>query len=137
MDIQRLKTMPSADRKLTLQNEALEITEGLYTRELSPEELTVWKDKLSETSVKQATILEEFDQVKEDFKARLDPLKSELKAAITAVKYRAVQESGRLYKMPDHDEQMIYVLDESGSVVSSRKMLPEERQFRISMRDAI
>lgn len=131
MDIERLKSLSEADRKAVLESEAIAVEEGTYEKPLTQEELSYYKDELAEQSINQAVILDEFAKVKEQFKERLKPVKERLSTAIQAVKYKSITQEGRLYKLADFDDQMIHKVDELGNVISSRKMLPEERQFRI------
>jgi len=131
MDIERLKTLSSEDRKLVMQSEALAITEGKYVKPLTIEEVAFYKDQLAEKSILQATILDELKEVKADFKARLEPVAIEIKKSLSAVKFKQIECDGILYKMADFDSKMIHNVDELGNIITSRSMLPEERQFRI------
>lgn len=131
MDIERLKSLSNEDRKLVLQAEALAIVEGKFVKPLGPEELAYYKDQLAEKSILQATILDELNDVKADFKARLDPVATDISKALSAVKFKQIECEGTLYKMADFDTKLIHQVDELGNIISSRQMLPEERQFRI------
>lgn len=131
MEIERLKTLSAEDRKLVLQSEALQITEGKYVKPLGPEELAFYKDQLAEKSILQATILDELKEVKADFKARLEPVANDISKALSAVKFKQIECDGTLYKMADFDNKLIHQVDDLGNVITTRQMLPEERQFRI------
>ena len=131
MDIERLKSLSNEDRKLVLQSEALAIVEGKFVKPLGPEELAYYKDQLAEKSILQATILDELKDVKADFKARLDPVATDISKALSAVKFKQIECDGTLYKMADFDNKLIHQVDDLGNIISSRQMLPEERQFRI------
>ena len=120
MEIERLKSLSNEDRKLVLQAEALAIVEGKFVKPLGPEELAFYKDQLAEKSILQATILDELKDVKADF--------SDIKKSLSAVKFKQVECEGTLYKMADFDTKMIHQVDELGNVISSRSMMPEERQ---------
>lgn len=131
MDIDRLKSLSDEDRKAVLESEAIAVEEGTYEKPLSQEELAYYKDELAAKSIDQAVILDEIARIKEQYKERLKPIKEAITEAIKAVKYKSVQKEGRLYKLADFDAQMIHKVDELGNVIHSRRMLPEERQFRI------
>lgn len=133
MEIERLKTLSAEDRKLVLQNESIQITEGKYVKPLGPEELAFYKDQLAEKSILQATILDELKEVKADFKARLEPVANDISKALSAVKFKQIECDGTLYKMADFDNKMIHSVDELGNVINSRSMMPEERQHRIQV----
>ena len=133
MNYERLKDLSPDDRKTLLEGDAIEVTEGKYVKQLTSEELAFYKDKLADRSIQQATILDELQIIKDDFKARLDPVKADIRMALQAVKFKAIEAVGRQYKLADHDEKMIYYADELGQIISSRRMLPEERQYRMSL----
>lgn len=132
MNIERLKTLSQADRKAVLETEATEIKEGKYTKPLTAEELAFYKDQLSERSIQQSEILDELSELKKSFKTRLEPIAADIKKALQAVKFKAIQAEGKLFHLPDYDEQMIHTVDELGNIINSRRMMPEERQFRIT-----
>lgn len=131
MDIDRLKSLSELDRKAVLESEAIAVEEGKYTKPLTADEILYYKDELAENSINQAIILDELTSVKETYKERLKPLKEKISEALQAIKFKSIEKEGRLYKMADFDEQMIHKIDELGNVIHSRKMLPEERQFRL------
>jgi hypothetical protein len=131
MDIERLKTMSAEDRKLVLESEAIAVEEGKYEKPLSSEELAFFKDEVADNSIKQAVILDELTDIKKNYKAKLEPIAIKIKTSLRNIKHKSMEQDGRLYKVADFDDQMIHKVDELGNVISSRKMLPEERQFRI------
>jgi hypothetical protein len=131
MEIERLKTLTNEDRKSVLESEAIAIEEGKYEKPLTPDEMLYYKDELAQSSINQAVILDEFAEIKEEYKERLKPIKEKISEAIQAIKYKSIQKEGRLYKLADFEDQMIHKVDELGNIIHSRKMLPEERQFRI------
>lgn len=131
MDITRLKTLSEQDRKAVLESEAIDIEEGVYDRPLTEEEINYYKDELATQCIAQKKILAELATVKEEFKEKLRPVKMQIDHAMNAIKNRAVSQEGRLYKLADYDEKMIYTVDEDGNIISSRRMRPEERQYRI------
>lgn len=131
MDILNLKHLSNEDRRLVLESESLAIEEGKYTKPLTDVELSFYKDKLADESIKQAVMLDDFKLIKDEFKERLKPVQESIKIALEAVKFKAVHCEGRLFKLADFDEQMIHKVDELGNLITSRKMLPEERQFRL------
>jgi hypothetical protein len=131
MEIERLKQLSHEDRKLVLQSEALSITDGKYVKPLTVDEIAYYKDLLAEKSILQATILDELKDVKADFKARLEPVGNDIKKSLSAVKFKQIECEGTLYKMADFETKTIHNVDELGNIITSRSMLPEERQFRI------
>ena len=131
MGIEKLKNLSSEDRKCVLESEALAIEEGKYTKPLTEDEILYYKDQLAEKSIMQAMLIDEFKSIKDAYKERLKPVQADIRTALSAVKFSAIECEGKLYKLADFETQMIHKVDELGNVVTSRKMLPEERQFRL------
>jgi len=132
MDIYDLKNLPEEDRKSVLESESIAIEEHAYMKPLTPDELAIQKDNLAQDSIMKAMIEDEFAEIKSEYKDKLDPLKNSIHDTIEAIKNKAVEVKGKVYKMPDFDNRMIHVVDPLGNVLSSRRMLPEENQRRMS-----
>lgn len=131
MDIYKLKDLSDDERQTVLQGEALSVEEQAYMKPLSPEELAIKKDDLASAAILKAVIEEELAEIKAQYKDKLEPLREKVTEAIQAIKNKAVEVKGNVYKLPDYENQMIHIIDSMGQVLSSRRMLPEERQFRI------
>lgn len=129
MNLNQLREMSAADRKEFLDNHSSQIEEGRYTKPLTEVEIQAYKDRLAEQSINQAIILDEFKSVKEDFKTRLKPLEKDISDALQAIKFKAVDQDGKLYSIQDFENSLIHKVDEMGNVILSRQMKPEERQF--------
>lgn len=131
MNPEYFKNLPDIERKELLEANAVSIEDTKYTRPLAPEEIAAFKDQLSENSILQATILDEKKEVIAGFKARLEPVSRKISEALSAVKFKAIDCEGRVYKMADYEEQMIHMIDSEGILLNSRRMQPHERQLRI------
>lgn len=131
MDVYRLKDLSVADRQSVLQGEALGVEDMAYSRPLNDEELAIQKDALSQATIKKAVAEDELKVIKGEFKERIEPLQKTIKEAITAIRTKTLPMTGKVYKLPDFENQMIHIVDDLGNVIQSRRMLPEERQLRL------
>jgi hypothetical protein len=132
MDVDYLKKLSAHDRKVILSADAVEVIENTkFTKPLTPEEVAFYKSELSDNSILQSEILEEKKNVIIAFKGKLKPIQEKISQSLKAVKYKAIDCEGTLYKMADFDDQKIYTIDTDGNLINSRPMLPQERQFRI------
>ena len=104
-------------------------TEGRYTKPLTESEIQAYKDRLAEQSINQAIILDEFKTVKDEFKKRLKPISDEIAQSLQAIKFKAVDQEGKLFQLQDFDQNIIHEVDEFGNLILSRQMRPEERQY--------
>lgn len=132
MDVYRLKDLPEDDRKTVLLGESLSVEKQAYMRQLTPEELAIKKDELAVAAINKAYIEDELAEVKKQYKEKTEPLRLKVAECILAIKNKAVEVNTDVYKLADYDNQMIHNVDPAGHVLSSRRMLPEERNFRIS-----
>lgn len=132
MDIYKLKELSQEDRQIVFQSEAISVEELGYTKPLSEEELTLKREELANAAILKAMIQDEFAEVKAQYKERISPLSEVVKESIQAIKNKSVEVMGKVYKFADYENQMIHVVDPLGNVLNSRRMLPEERQFRIT-----
>lgn len=129
MDLNRLKEMTPAERREFLVNHASQIEEGRYTKPLTEEEILAFKDRLAEQSINQAIILDELATVKEEYKNKLKPIQKDISDSLQAIKFKAIDQDGKLYFLQDFDNNMIHKVDEQGNLILSRQMKPEERQY--------
>jgi hypothetical protein len=132
MDIFKLKDLSEEDRQSVLQGESLTVEEHAYMKPLTQDELSIKKDELANAAILKAVIEDELAQIKAQYKDKIEPLREIVNKSIEAIKNKAIEVKGNVYKLADYDNQMIHMVDPLGNVLSSRRMLPEERQFRIS-----
>lgn len=131
MDVYRLKTLSQEERDSVLQGESLSVEEQAYMQPLTPEELAIKKDELAVAAINKAYMEEELAEIKKQYKEKIDPMRLQIVDCISAIKNKAIEVKGKVYKLDDHDNKMIHSVDPLGNVLSSRRMLPEEMQTRI------
>jgi len=136
MDVFQLKLMSVEDRENVLQ-EALSIEEAAYMQPLGPEELAIKKDDLASAAILKAVIEDELSEIKKQYKDKIEPLRQKVSDAIEAIKNKGVEVKGKVYKLADYDNQMVHFVDPLGNVLNSRRMMPDERQFRITPSKAV
>lgn len=129
MNIYDLKKKSQAEIESFLEGE--NFTEEQYMVPLGEEEMTIIKSELSDASVKKSFIEEEIREVKEAFKARLEPLNEIISSSVQQLKTRVRVITGRVYQVTDFDNKMMHAVDGKGNVLNSRPLKPEERQYRI------
>lgn len=128
MDAELFKDVPVEKRAQMLRDNADEVVNESYTKTLTPEELTEIKDSLSGIAININDIEEEKKVVVNVFKARLNPLKNEMKEKLKAIKYKAIMVKGELFKMVDRETRMVGFYDVNGDLISSRPAMADELQ---------
>ena len=68
------KSLSNSERIDLLESNADNISEGEYIKPLTEEELTSERKRLTELSIEQSLIMEDFKNIKRQFKDKLNPL---------------------------------------------------------------
>lgn len=131
MDIYKLKDLSPEERQSVFLGEAAGSEEQVYLKPLTPEELAITREEHANASILIDEMVEQFANVKAKHKEEIKPIQQKRKTAIAAIRQKAIQITGKVWKLPDHDNMMMHFITDEGQVLSSRPMLPQERQFRI------
>ena len=132
MNIFEIKSMGESERADFLDAYSTEVKDLTYMKPLSTEELNIKREDLAQAAMQKSVLLDELAELKKQYKDRIDPLSHQFSENLKAIKTKAIEVTGTTYKIPDYDNQAIHYVAIDGTVVNSRPMLPEERQFTIS-----
>lgn len=122
--------MSEEDRKHVLEADSMPgWEEQIYPRMLSEQEIAASEKALAQYSIQIAAIKEEMADAVKVFKDRLKPVQQSFSIAMESVKTGTVQEKGKVYRIPDYDNKMVHVVSEHGTVIQTRQIKPEERQY--------
>jgi len=129
MEKQLLIDTPLNQRAEILRDSCYKVLQGeTYTRRLSEEEVVERKTKLFERVAKIQALQEELKEIKKDYSDRLKELDGDKTILVQEIKFESESKTGNLYAIDDQDSGMMALYDETGSLVSSRPLKPEERQ---------
>lgn len=131
MDIYKLKDLSAEERQTVLLGEAVSGEDQSYLMPLSTEELHIRREEMANASILLAEYAAEFKEVKDQYKSKITPIAQKRDEALEAIRLKAISVTGKVYLIADHDNKMMHSVTEDGSVLGSRPMLPQERQFRI------
>jgi len=123
--------IPKEERIEMLRNNCDDSEEGTYMRDLGSDELDQKREQLTENYIKINDLDEELSQIKGEFKEKINPLKVENKGLLSEVKTRKEQVTGMLFHFDDMQAGIRNTYDEKGEFVSSRRLLPNEKQPRL------
>lgn len=104
--------------------------ETTYARDLTTEELDVKREQLAQNLIDIDIQEDELDKIKAEYKGKINPLKADVKILIGCVRSRKEDVKGVLFHMANHEEGMMEVYDESGELISSRRLRPDEKQLK-------
>lgn len=99
-----------------------------YIKPLNEEEVASYNSLIVETNLKIRSKEAEKKEWIENFKIEMDPLKKKLDANLDIVKHKAIEKTGTLFVIPDHEKKRVGYYDETGTLINERPMLPEERE---------
>jgi hypothetical protein len=114
-----------------LQATATKIEDGVYTKQLTQDELGIAKSEFSDVSIKIAKIEENKKEAMEEFKQQLKQPKATAKELLETIKNQTVRKEGLLYLVDDQDAGVMYSFDEDAICVGFRPLSPKERQHSI------
>lgn len=129
MELNRLKLLSQAERSSVFETEAIGSEQVTYMKPLTDMEMTIIREELATASIAKALLDDELRQMKDDFKARIEPHATKITEAIESLKNRVQQVTGLLHKFIDYESKTVTMVDEAGNVIDTRMMKPEERQL--------
>lgn len=122
--------LPS-ERKQFLVDNCEKIENVGYMKNFTEEELLLMKNRLSDVSININDISLEKAEVNQTFKDQLKPFEKEKSSLLTNLKQKAVFVDEECYKFVDEETEMVAFYNVVGDLVSSRPMLPTEKQKTI------
>lgn len=122
-------------RLLTENCEAREKT--TYMKDLTQEELDIKREQHIDNCIVLRDLEEDLKKIKDGFKAQMDPIREKNKTLLSEVKSRKEEKEGWLFTFFDRENSIANVFDENGEFVSSRRMLPAEKQAKLFISKAV
>lgn len=131
MDKQLGKGLSPAEKKQFLADNCEKIEEVGYMKNFSLDELGDMKDRLSDVSIELNDISEEKAEVVQKFKDQMKPFEKEKGTLLTNLKQKAEHVKEECFKFVYEEEGMVAWYNSDGDLVSSRPMMPTEKQKTI------
>jgi hypothetical protein len=126
----------SAEERLNvLRNNADKIETTTYEKELTQEELDAKREEFVDNSISVSKLEDELAEKKKEYKNKIEPIKLINRSLQQEVKTKKKEVKGQLFHMANHADSMMETYDETGELVSSRRLRPDERQVRMQVVD--
>ncbi len=128
--------MPDAaleERINILRNNADKIDNTDYEKELSEEELIAKREEFVDNSIDVSKLEDELAEKKKEFKNKIEPIKLVNRGLQKEIKTKKRWVKGQLFHMANHIDSMMETYDETGEMVSSRRLRPDEKQVRMQV----
>jgi hypothetical protein len=132
MERQLLSDTPLNQRAEILRDTCYKVFEGeTYTRRLTEEEIAERKTKLFEGVSKIQTLQDELKVIKKEYSDQLKDLDQEKIVLVQEIRFESERKTGTLYAIDDQEAGIMALYDETGTLVSSRPLKPDERQVSL------
>jgi hypothetical protein len=126
----------SAEERLNaLRNNADKIESTTYEKELTQEELDAKREQFVDNSIDISKLEDELAEKKKEYKNKIEPIKLINRGLQREVKTKKKEVKGQLFHMANHSDSMMETYDETGELVSSRRLRPDEKQVRMQVVD--
>ena len=129
--IENLQQMPQHQRVQILQDNADKVEQTTYQKPLTPEEMDMKREQLTDNAIKLSEYEDELTEVKDLFKEKMKPLATANKALLTQIKTKQETAEGTLYHIANHETKFMETYDQAGQLIGTRRLRPEERQAKI------
>jgi predicted transcriptional regulator len=120
--------LPLGERGEYLQANCDDVEKMSYMKQFTAEQITEMKNRLSDLSIKLNDIEEEKKELVKNLTDIDKPIKTENKELLTNIKHKAVLVNEDCFKFIDHATNTVAYYNVIGDLVSSRPLLPSERQ---------
>ena len=117
-----------SERLNALKNNADQIEETTYERELTQDELDGKREMFVDNSIKISMLEDELNEHKANYKGKIDPIKLVNKVLQQEVKTKKQKVKGTLFHMANHTSGYMETYDETGELIGTRRLRPDEKQ---------
>jgi hypothetical protein len=114
-----------------LRGEAAKTTTDRVRRYYSEDEKAQIKDFVTEESGDLMEKEEAFAEVRSQHNKHVKGKRSEIMTALKTIRKGYSEADEEIFLMADYENDMMHIYDKRGVYISSRRMLPEERQTKI------
>lgn len=129
MERKLLQNENAKERQSILESSADRIEDFSYTKPFTPEQIRVFKDELSTTMIDLNALEDELNAIKDTFKGKMKPLKTQTRTLLTNIKNKSEFVNEKCYVVYEGNEAGYY--NSEGELVYQRPLLPGEKQRTI------
>jgi hypothetical protein len=126
-----LHGLPQKEKEQWLETHATKIEEGQYFRPYDGEDLNQGRADFTAKAIELTRIEAEFEEIKNNFKAKIKMAKAQRAILMQNLMQQGEWLDGKQYMFDDQEIGMMHLFDESGQIISSRRLRPEERQMNL------
>lgn len=120
--------VPEQERPQHLEDNCYKCEVMDIKRPFTKEELDGFKEKLSEDLIQLNELETKLDDIKDEYRAQMQPYKEAVKAVLKNLKNRYEEVEEKVYMFDDQATGEMLYYDAKGQYLQSRKLFPAERQ---------
>jgi hypothetical protein len=76
---------------------------------------------------------EEFQEVKDEHKAKLKPIKKGIRTALLLIRNKQIEDIREVYHVPNYSTGKMEIVDLTGDVIEKRNLTPDEMQVSLEL----
>lgn len=118
-------------RKAAMLDQGCKVERQVVNRPYDEDELSAFKDSLSEQMIELNRIEQELDEIKDKYKVKMKPLRTKVGELLTDLRLKYRENEETVYMLADYVADTMNTYDENGKFIVSRKLYPQERQTKI------
>jgi len=102
-----------------------------FTREFTQEEMEAMKDNLADVSIELNDLQIEKKELVKEINLKMKPKDQQRKNLLESIRKRSEYVNEDCFKFVDHEANVVGYYNSEGSLVSTRRIKPEERQTKM------
>ncbi|GAB3164586.1 hypothetical protein [Telluribacter humicola] len=131
MEKQLFADVPEEERSKYLRDNCDRVEPTTYMKTFESEEISGFKDELSELDIEMENIQEAKKEAMEEFKLQLEPVKARRKELLSNIRLQSVEVKEDTFMFVNEKERMVGFYNAKGVLVKSRQARPGEMQTTI------
>jgi len=104
-----------------------------YMRRLTETEINNYRKEVADLSIEAEILEEEFQDVKDEHKAKLKPIKKGIRTALLLVRNKQIEDTREVYHVPNYNTGKMEIVDLTGDVIEKRNLTPDEMQVSLEL----
>jgi len=104
-----------------------------YMRRLTETEINNYRKEVADLSIEAEILEEEFQDVKDEHKAKLKPIKKGIRTALLLVRNKQIEDTREVYHVPNYSTGKMEIVDLTGDVIEKRNLTPDEMQVSLEL----
>jgi hypothetical protein len=105
----------------------------VYQKAFTQEEIDKLKGDLADDLITKNSIEDELKAIKAEHKQKLTPIVARLTETLKNIKFKSREVVEEVYMIPEYDTEMMGIYNSKGQPLSSRRMIPDEKQYKLSI----